>query len=125
MNSLYLSQKNLEEMINSKQYVITGVLETGEITLSVVSLNERDILDKLLSLESGSAVPSECEDKIISGLYKLSELHGNNSKELIKAWEQITINSRTDDRSKFDFSWKTVELCPKNGLQIKKFRDYG
>jgi hypothetical protein len=124
MNSFYLSKKNLEEMIDSKQYVITGVLKTGEITVAVISHAERDILDKLLLLYSEPATPSECEDKAISSLYKLSELHGNNSRELVKAWEQLEINKRINDKSKIDFTWKPVEVCSKNGLQIKKFRDY-
>lgn len=124
MNALRLSKNNLEELISLKRFVITGVLETGEITLAIVSPAESEIIDKLLPSDLESTVLSECENKAIGTLYKLSELHGNNSRELIKAWEQLMIDKYGEDILETVLSWKSTEVCFKNNLQIKKFRDY-
>lgn len=97
MNPFRISKNNIKTFIDNGNYELTGLLETGEITIAIVSDLERDTLKKVMKSSNIN------KEQIIEELNNLTDNHTN---EILEIYKQLSAND-------------TLNICKKNGLRIK------
>ncbi|KIN82148.1 hypothetical protein [Clostridium botulinum] len=97
MNPFRISKNNIKAFIDSGNYELTGLLETGEITIAIVSDLERDTLKKVMKSSNIN------KEQIIKDLNNLTD---NRTNEILEIYKQLSAN-------------ETLNICKKNGLRIK------
>ncbi|WP_125153632.1 hypothetical protein [Clostridium rectalis] len=97
MNPFRISKSNIKAFIDNCNYELTGLLETGEITIAIVSDLERDTLKKVMESSNIN------KEQIIKELNNLTDNHTN---EILEIYKQLSAND-------------TLNICKKNGLRIK------
>ncbi|MDM0756152.1 hypothetical protein QTI00_04590 [Clostridium perfringens] len=98
MDARNLELELIKEGISKGNYEITGVLETGEITISLVTKLDKDFIRKVLEDDEG------CEEKLRK-TKKLIKIKGRPAQEIMQVYEQkCNLNH---------------PRCKKNNLRIK------
>ncbi|MBA4509169.1 hypothetical protein H1057_14130 [Clostridium sporogenes] len=97
MNPFRISKNNIKTFIDNGNYELTGLLETGEITIAIVSDLERDTLKKIMKSSNIN------KEQIIEELNNLTD---NHTSEVLEIYKQLSAND-------------TLNICKKNGLRIK------
>lgn len=90
MDAKKLGVRVIKEAIEKGNYELSGILETGEIVVSIISDTEIDILKNINTEEQ---------------LKKLIDIKGRPAKELVQVYNQKNSNS--------------FNRCYKNNLRIR------
>lgn len=101
MDAKMLGREIIKEAINEGSYELTGILETGEIIISIVNpTSERKIIEKYLDNKN---ISNEKKLKIIERFMKTK---GRSAQELMQVYKQ---------KCSLDYP-----RCKKNNLIIRR-----
>lgn len=99
MNPYRLSKSVIDEAIRKGNYELTGLLETGEITIAIMTDLEKEVLEHIVS------TPNDNKEEIIEDFIKSTR---NETSELLEVYKQWSVSEKDMDN-----------VCKKNRLRFK------
>lgn len=99
MNPFNLSESIIRDAIGKKNYELTGLLKTGEITIAIVSDHEKEMVEFIMNS------PNKNKKEMIEHLKKSTD---NSTDEILEVFKQLSVSGKDKNN-----------ICWKNGLRIK------